>query len=42
MIKEPLDAIKYTFSVHDSFQYRQLRLKKGYDYVQEGKNFNEI
>ncbi len=32
---------KYTFSGHDSFQCRQLWLKKGYDYVQEGKNFND-
>ncbi len=31
---------KYTFSGHDSFQCRQLWLKKGYDYVQEEKNFN--
>lgn len=33
--------LKYTFSGHDSFQCRQLWLKKGYDYVQDGKNFNE-
>jgi hypothetical protein len=32
---------KYTFSGHDSFQCRQLWLKKGFDYVQEGKNFND-
>lgn len=32
---------KYTFSGHDSFQCRQLWLKKGYDYVLEGKNFND-
>lgn len=32
---------KYTFSGHDSFQCRQLWLKKGYDYVQKGKNFND-
>ncbi len=31
---------KYTFSGHDSFQCRQLWLKKGYDYVLEGKSFN--
>ncbi len=36
-----LDTIKYTFSGHDSFQCRQLWLKKGYDYVQEGKSFND-
>lgn len=32
---------KYTFSGHDSFQCRQLWLKKGYDYVQKGGNFND-
>jgi len=36
-----LDTVKYTFSGHDSFQCRQLWLKKGYDFVQEGKGFNE-
>lgn len=36
-----IDNVKYTFSGHDSFQCRQLWLKKGYDYVQEGKNFND-
>lgn len=35
------EITKYTFSGHDSFQCRQLWLKKGYDYIQEGKNFNE-
>jgi hypothetical protein len=35
------ESSKYTFSGHDSFQCRQLWLKKGYDYVQEGKNFND-
>ncbi len=40
IINNPVIA-KYTFSGHDSFQCRQLWLKKGYDYVQEGKNFNE-
>ncbi|QQX75993.1 MULTISPECIES: DUF4007 family protein [Aequorivita] len=38
---ENTEIIKYTFSGHDSFQCRQLWLKKGYDYVQEGKNFND-
>ncbi|TBN05331.1 DUF4007 family protein [Hyunsoonleella flava] len=33
--------IKYTFSGHDSFQCRQLWLKKGYDYVVENRNFND-
>lgn len=32
---------KFSFSGHDSFQCRQLWLKKGYDYVQEGKSFND-
>jgi hypothetical protein len=33
--------IKYTFSGHDSFQCRQLWLKKGYDYLQSKKSFND-
>lgn len=41
MILETSEITKYTFSGHDSFQCRQLWLKKGYDYVQEGKNFND-
>lgn len=41
MITENTEITKYTFSGHDSFQCRQLWLKKGYDYVQEGKNFND-
>jgi len=41
MIIENIEITKYTFSGHDSFQCRQLWLKKGYDYVQEGKNFND-
>ena len=41
MILENTEIIKYTFSGHDSFQCRQLWLKKGYDYVQEGKSFND-
>lgn len=40
VILENTDIKKYTFSGHNSFQCRQLWLKKGYDYVQEGKNFN--
>jgi len=36
-----LENIKYTFSGHDSFQCRQLWLKKGYDYVIENRNFND-
>jgi len=41
MILENTEITKYTFSGHDSFQCRQLWLKKGYDYVQVGKNFND-
>lgn len=41
MILENTEITKYTFSGHDSFQCRQLWLKKGYDYVQEGKKFND-
>ena len=32
---------KYTFSGHDSFQCRQLWLKKGFDYLQSNKSFND-
>jgi hypothetical protein len=32
---------KYTFSGHESFQCRQLWLKKGYDYIKQGKSFND-
>jgi hypothetical protein len=35
------EPIKYTFSGHDSFQCRQLWLKKGYDYVKEQRSFND-
>lgn len=41
MIIDNSEITKLTFSGHDSFQCRQLWLKKGYDYVQEGKNFND-
>lgn len=41
MILENNEITKYTFSGHDSFQCRQLWLKKGYDYVIKGKNFND-
>jgi hypothetical protein len=41
MIIENTEIAKYTFSGHDSFQCRQLWLKKGYDYVQEGKSFHD-
>jgi len=33
------DSIKYTFSGHESFQCRQLWLKKGFDFVSEGFSF---
>ncbi len=36
-----LETIKYTFSGHDSFQCRQLWLKKGYDFLQSNKSFND-
>jgi hypothetical protein len=32
-------STKYTFSGHESFQCRQLWLKKGYDFVKDGKSF---
>ncbi|HEX5152794.1 MAG TPA: DUF4007 family protein [Parafilimonas sp.] len=32
-------AIKFTFSGHDSFQCRQLWLKKGFDFIQEKQAF---
>ncbi|HVI45890.1 MAG TPA: DUF4007 family protein [Chitinophaga sp.] len=35
------DIIKYTFSGHDSFQCRQLWLKKGYDFIQKKESFND-
>jgi hypothetical protein len=34
------ENIKYTFSGHDSFQCRQLWLKKGYDFIQDKHSFN--
>jgi len=36
-----LEAIKYIFSGHDSFQCRQLWLKKGFDFVKDENNFND-
>ncbi|QJP33323.1 DUF4007 family protein [Nonlabens sp. Ci31] len=41
MITENTEIRKFTFSGHDSFQCRQLWLKKGYDYVIENRNFND-
>jgi hypothetical protein len=34
------EAVRYTFSGHDSFQCRQLWLKKGYDFIKNGHSFN--
>lgn len=33
--------VKFTFSGHESFQCRHLWLKKGYDYVNNGKSFSD-
>lgn len=33
--------MKYTFSGHESFHCKSLWLKKGYDFVVEGKSFND-
>lgn len=41
MIKTKEFQNKFTFSGHDSFQCRQLWLKKGYDYIQSKKSFND-
>jgi hypothetical protein len=41
MILGNTEIAKYTFSGHDSFHCRQLWLKKGYDFVQEGNHFND-
>lgn len=41
MIIENTEITKYTFSGHDSFHCRQLWLKKGFDFVIKGKNFND-
>ncbi|MDR1861132.1 MAG: DUF4007 family protein, partial [Bacteroidales bacterium] len=34
------DKIRYTFSGHESFYCKSLWLKKGYDFVKAGNNFN--
>ena len=34
------EAVRYTFSGHDSFQCRQFWLKKGYDFIKDGHSFN--
>lgn len=41
MVIEDNQTTKYIFSGHDSFQCRQLWLKKGYDFVVEGGSFND-
>ena len=41
MTIENTELTKYTFSGHDSFHCRQLWLKKGYDFVKQGKSFND-
>ncbi len=38
---EESTATKYIFSGHDSFQCRQLWLKKGYDFIIKGNSFND-
>ena len=35
------EPLKFTFSGHDSFQCRQLWLKKGFDYIENNKSFND-
>lgn len=40
MILENTELTKYIFSGHDSFQCRQFWLKKGYDFVKDGRSFN--
>src|SRR5687768_11967592 len=40
MITEQEVPYKYSFSGHESFQCRQLWLKKGFDYIKTGKSFN--
>jgi len=35
------EITKFTFSGHDSFHCRQLWLKKGFDFVEERRNFND-
>lgn len=41
MINDTKTQIKYTFSGHESFQCRHLWLKKGYDFVNKKKSFND-
>jgi hypothetical protein len=37
----PISTTKYTFSGHESFQCRQLWLKKGYDFIVAGRSFRD-
>jgi hypothetical protein len=39
-VEQKIENPKYNFSGHDTFQCRQLWLKKGFDYVQDGHSFN--
>jgi hypothetical protein len=41
MILESSEITKFTFSGHDSFQCRQLWLKKGYDFIIDNRDFND-
>lgn len=41
MITEQEPRFKYSFSGHESFQCRQLWLKKGFDFVKSDKSFND-
>jgi hypothetical protein len=41
MTLENTEITKFTFSGHDSFHCRQLWLKKGFDFVEDGRNFND-
>lgn len=41
MTLETPEITKFTFSGHDSFQCRQLWLKKGYDFIKEDRAFND-
>ena len=40
MISEQEPRVKYSFSGHESFQCRQLWLKKGFDHIKAGKSFS--
>lgn len=41
MLAEQEPRLKYSFSGHESFQCRQLWLKKGFDYINSGKSFQD-